>query len=58
MSSPVSLLFCRQEYQGIEPPVNRSEDNFDPGSKYHIIASVPYIRSVKTKGSTGEAWVK
>ncbi|XP_052132138.1 angiotensin-converting enzyme-like isoform X2 [Frankliniella occidentalis] len=34
----------RQEYQGIEAPVDRSEDNFDPGSKYHTIASVPYIR--------------
>lgn len=34
----------RHEYQGIEPPVDRSEDNFDPGSKYHTIASVPYIR--------------
>lgn len=33
----------RQQYQGIEAPVDRSEDNFDPGSKYHTIASVPYI---------------
>ncbi|KAJ1523168.1 hypothetical protein ONE63_001059 [Megalurothrips usitatus] len=34
----------RQKYQGIESPVDRSEANFDAGSKYHIIASVPYIR--------------
>ena len=34
----------RQELQGIKPPVERSEDDFDPGSKYHIPANVPYIR--------------
>jgi len=39
--------FRSLEYQGIQPPVNRSEDNFDPGSKYHIVAGVPYIRWAK-----------
>ncbi|XP_065220101.1 angiotensin-converting enzyme-like isoform X2 [Planococcus citri] len=34
----------RNTYQGIESPVDRSEDDFDPASKYHIVASVPYIR--------------
>ncbi|XP_063230814.1 angiotensin-converting enzyme-like [Bacillus rossius redtenbacheri] len=34
----------REKYQGIEPPTDRTEDDFDPGAKYHIIASVPYIR--------------
>uniref|UniRef100_A0A8D9AJK0 Angiotensin-converting enzyme n=1 Tax=Cacopsylla melanoneura TaxID=428564 RepID=A0A8D9AJK0_9HEMI len=34
----------RHEYQGVEPPTHRSEDDFDPGAKYHIVASVPYIR--------------
>nr|CAD7196975.1 unnamed protein product [Timema douglasi] len=34
----------REKYQGVEPPTHRTEDNFDPGAKYHIIASVPYIR--------------
>ncbi|XP_023709010.1 angiotensin-converting enzyme isoform X1 [Cryptotermes secundus] len=34
----------REKYQGIEPPVDRTEEDFDPGAKYHIIASVPYIR--------------
>ncbi|XP_047100514.1 angiotensin-converting enzyme-like isoform X1 [Schistocerca piceifrons] len=34
----------RGQYQGIEPPVDRTEEDFDPGSKYHVIASVPYIR--------------
>ncbi|CAG2061081.1 unnamed protein product, partial [Timema podura] len=28
----------------VEPATHRTEDNFDPGAKYHIIASVPYIR--------------
>ncbi|KAK9731649.1 Angiotensin-converting enzyme [Popillia japonica] len=34
----------RHDYQGVEPPVDRSEDDFDPAAKYHIIANVPYIR--------------
>ncbi len=34
----------RSKYQGIAPPVARSEQNFDPGAKYHVPANVPYIR--------------
>jgi peptidyl-dipeptidase A len=34
----------RLEYQGIAPPSPRSEDDFDPGAKYHIAANVPYTR--------------
>ncbi|XP_054156845.1 angiotensin-converting enzyme-like [Oppia nitens] len=34
----------RLKYQGISPPVKRSENDFDPGAKYHIPASVEYIR--------------
>ncbi|CAG9795376.1 unnamed protein product [Diatraea saccharalis] len=34
----------REQYQGIKPPVLRSELDFDPGSKYHIPANIPYIR--------------
>lgn len=34
----------RLEYQGISPPVKRSEEDFDAGAKYHIPASVEYIR--------------
>ena len=34
----------RGDYQGLSPPVKRSEDDFDPGAKYHIPASVEYIR--------------
>ncbi|MEI7706069.1 MAG: M2 family metallopeptidase [Deltaproteobacteria bacterium] len=31
-------------YQGIVPPVPRSEADFDPGAKYHIASGVPYAR--------------
>ncbi|XP_069674792.1 angiotensin-converting enzyme-like [Periplaneta americana] len=34
----------REKYQGLEPPVDRTEEDFDPASKFHIVASVPYIR--------------
>ena len=34
----------RQQYQGIAPPVPRTEAYFDPGAKYHIPGSVPYMR--------------
>ena len=34
----------RKRYQGIAPPVPRSEANFDPGAKYHIPSNVPYTR--------------
>jgi len=34
----------RLEYQGIAPPEERSEADFDPGAKYHIAANVPYMR--------------
>jgi peptidyl-dipeptidase A len=33
-----------RQYQGIKPPVARSEKDFDPGAKYHIPANVPYTR--------------
>nr|KAF6454436.1 hypothetical protein HJG63_000150 [Rousettus aegyptiacus] len=34
----------RLKYQGLCPPVPRTEDDFDPGAKFHISASVPYLR--------------
>ncbi len=34
----------RLKYQGIAPPVARSEADFDPGAKYHIAGNVPYVR--------------
>lgn len=38
----------RTKYQGIKPAVKRSEEDFDPGCKYHIPANTPYIRSGST----------
>lgn len=34
----------RREYQGVAPPVPRTEADFDPGAKYHVAANVPYAR--------------
>src|SRR5580658_1185624 len=34
----------RLKYQGVAPPVGRSEADFDPGAKYHVPANVPYTR--------------
>jgi peptidyl-dipeptidase A len=34
----------KRQYQGIVPPVERPATAFDPGAKYHIPASVPYMR--------------
>ena len=34
----------RLKYQGVAPPVGRSEADFDPGAKYHVAGNVPYTR--------------
>uniref|UniRef100_A0A5F8GD19 Angiotensin-converting enzyme n=1 Tax=Monodelphis domestica TaxID=13616 RepID=A0A5F8GD19_MONDO len=34
----------RLKYQGLCPPVPRSQEDFDPGAKFHIPANVPYLR--------------
>jgi peptidyl-dipeptidase A len=34
----------RRQYQGIAPPVERTEADFDPGAKYHIPGNTPYTR--------------
>jgi peptidyl-dipeptidase A len=34
----------RLKYQGVAPPVSRTEADFDPGAKYHVDANVPYTR--------------
>ncbi|KAK0158218.1 hypothetical protein PV328_009250 [Microctonus aethiopoides] len=34
----------RLQYQGIVPPLPRVERDFDPGSKYHIPADIPYTK--------------
>lgn len=34
----------REEYQGVQPPVDRRADHFDPGGKFHIPGNVEYTR--------------
>jgi peptidyl-dipeptidase A len=34
----------RLKYQGVAPPVPRTEADFDPGAKYHVPGNVPYMR--------------
>ncbi|KZN49723.1 M2 family metallopeptidase [Pseudoalteromonas luteoviolacea] len=34
----------REKYQGVKAPVARTENDFDPGAKYHVPGNVPYTR--------------
>ena len=34
----------REKVQGIRPPVERTESDFDPGAKYHVPGNTPYTR--------------
>ncbi|MEZ5462773.1 M2 family metallopeptidase [Dokdonella sp.] len=34
----------RQKYQGVSSPIERTEQNFDPGAKYHVPGNTPYMR--------------
>ena len=34
----------RNRYQGVKAPVERDENDFDPGAKYHIPGNTPYTR--------------
>ncbi|TLX46511.1 peptidyl-dipeptidase [Pseudoalteromonas phenolica] len=34
----------REKYQGIKAPIVRTENDFDPGAKYHVPGNVPYTR--------------
>lgn len=34
----------REKYQGVAAPAPRSEQDFDPGAKYHVAANTPYAR--------------
>jgi len=34
----------REKYQGVTAPVERADDAFDPGAKYHVPGGVPYSR--------------
>ena len=33
-----------KQYQGMVPPVERAATDFDPGAKFHVPASTPYVR--------------
>jgi len=39
-----SWVALKEQYQGIAPPVARSEADFDPGAKFHIPGNTPYAR--------------
>ena len=41
----------RRKYQGVKAPVTRTDDDFDPGAKYHIPADTPYICLLYTSPS-------
>jgi peptidyl-dipeptidase A len=34
----------REQVEGVQPPIPRSEADFDPGAKYHVPANVSYTR--------------
>ena len=34
----------KHRYQGVVEPTARTEQDFDPGAKYHVAANVPYVR--------------
>ena len=44
VSSILFLIFSRLQYQGIAPPVKRSEADFDAGARYHVAADLEYIK--------------
>ncbi len=35
---------ARLKYQGVAAPVARTEQDFDPGAKYHVPGNTPYVR--------------
>jgi peptidyl-dipeptidase A len=34
----------KREYQGVSPAAPRGADDFDPGAKFHVASSTPYVR--------------
>jgi peptidyl-dipeptidase A len=34
----------KRKYQGVAPTVARTEEDFDPGAKYHVPGNTPYMR--------------
>src|SRR5690606_3584439 len=43
-NSTAAWTRLRHDYQGIIPPVERTEADFDPGAKFHIPGNTPYMR--------------
>lgn len=38
------FLLYRETIQGVKAPVERTEEHFDPGAKFHVAADYQYIR--------------
>ncbi|XP_030856345.1 angiotensin-converting enzyme-like [Strongylocentrotus purpuratus] len=34
----------RKQYQGVQSPIPRSPEDFDPGAKFHVATGTPYVR--------------
>ena len=34
----------KEKYQGVSAPIARTADDFDPGAKFHVASSTPYVR--------------
>jgi peptidyl-dipeptidase A len=34
----------KEKYQGVSAPAARTADDFDPGAKFHVASSTPYVR--------------
>ncbi len=43
------LFICRKGYQGVKPPSERNEEQFDAGAKFHVPANVEYLRYLNIK---------
>lgn len=44
LSKPPINTAPRLKYQGLCPPIPQTEEDFDPGAKFHISASLPYMQ--------------
>ena len=46
MLSNLHCIYYRCKYQGLYPPVLRTEEDFDIAALYHLPADIPYLRSL------------
>ncbi|CAG0914498.1 unnamed protein product [Notodromas monacha] len=37
----------REKFEGVKAPSKRSEEDFDPGSKWHVVADLPFLRTAE-----------